>query len=77
MTTPSIPEPKAPPKAMQAKAKAERERRKACHGTWVACTQECDRQGHTRRADVVYDDEGRAMSWNVMPCTCAAPWRHA
>lgn len=47
MTTPSIPEPKAPPKAMQAKAKAERERRKACHGTWVACTQKCDKQEAT------------------------------
>jgi len=28
---------KATPKADQAKARAERARRKACHGTWQAC----------------------------------------
>jgi len=37
MSTPSIPKPKAPPKRMQESAKAERARRKACHGTWYPC----------------------------------------
>ncbi len=37
MATPSIPNPKAPPKAMQEAAKAERKRRKACHGNWYPC----------------------------------------
>ena len=31
------PEPKAPPKAMQQRARAERDRRKACHGDWTPC----------------------------------------
>lgn len=31
------PEPKAPPKSMQRDARAERDRRKACHGNWYAC----------------------------------------
>lgn len=32
-----LPNPKAPPKKMQAAAKAERARRKACHGSWAPC----------------------------------------
>ena len=32
-----LPNPKAPPKTLQAAAKAERARRKACHGTWHPC----------------------------------------
>lgn len=35
------PEPKAPPKSAQQKARAERDRRKACHGSWYACSDEC------------------------------------
>lgn len=41
MSTPSIPGPKAPPKKMQEEAKAERARRKACHGNWYPCTPDC------------------------------------
>lgn len=37
----SIPGPKAPPKHMQQAAKAERARRKACHGSWVECSPRC------------------------------------
>lgn len=38
MSTPSIPEPKAPPKALRDAARAERDRRKACHGNWQPCS---------------------------------------
>lgn len=34
---------KMPPKSMQQKARAERDRRKACHGDWTACAAECAR----------------------------------
>lgn len=37
------PEPKAPPKAMQQQARAERDRRKTCHGNWSPCGSECAR----------------------------------
>jgi hypothetical protein len=37
MTTPNIPGPKSPPKALRDAAKAERARRKACHGDWTPC----------------------------------------
>ena len=31
------PDLKAPPRALQVQARAERDRRKACHGDWTAC----------------------------------------
>ena len=37
MGTPSIPDPKAPPRRLVKSAKAERDRRKACHGNWYPC----------------------------------------
>ena len=32
-----LPDYKKPPKAMVAEAKAERQRRRACHGNWSPC----------------------------------------
>ena len=42
MSTPGLPDYKKPPKAEQAKARAERDRRKACHGDWTPCKHSFD-----------------------------------
>lgn len=44
VTNMSIPDPKAPPKRMQEEAKAERRRRKECHGDWTPCTEACQKE---------------------------------
>lgn len=41
MSTPGLPDYKKPPKHMVDAAKAERSRRKACHGNWTPCSEAC------------------------------------
>jgi len=39
MSTPGLPDYKKPPKAHVEQARAERDRRKACHGNWYPCSE--------------------------------------
>lgn len=44
MSTPGLPDYKRPPKRLIESARAERARRKACHGSWQECSDQCPKE---------------------------------
>lgn len=66
MSTPSIPDLPSPPRRLVDAAKTERTRRKACHGTWTACTEACTEACTPKPAHALDRTTGSSIAW----CVC-------